>query len=194
MPTTIAIIIVGLFLILQIVGELLEFKGKVVPEFVKIRKYFARKSKEKGEVAQALKDVQALLSAENVAKRHEWMEWVNSRAKLYDTSIDKLGNTLTEAINALKENTKMTEELFVQSSRDRIIDFATKVGDENAMVSREEFNRIFKVYTKYEAFLKEHNMTNGEIDIAYHIIEDAYANRMVHHNFIEDIRGYNITN
>ena len=47
MPTKIGAIIILLFVVMQVIGELLEFKGKVVPEFVKIRKYFARKNKEK---------------------------------------------------------------------------------------------------------------------------------------------------
>ena len=68
----------------------------------------------------------------------------------------------------------MTEEVFVQSSRDRIIDFVTKVSNDFIPVSREEFNRIFKVHAKYEKFLKDHNMTNGEIDINFEIIQEAY--------------------
>ena len=46
-PTTAAIVIVAAFLCIQIIGEVLEFKGKVVPEFVKIRKYFRRKKEER---------------------------------------------------------------------------------------------------------------------------------------------------
>ena len=56
---------------------------------------------------------------------------------------------------------------------------------------REEFNRIFKVHKKYEDFLEEHSMTNGEVDIAYRIIKDSYERHMRNHNFVEDIRGYN---
>ena len=91
----------------------------------------------------------------------------------------------------LKDNTKMTEEMFVQNSRDRIIDFATKVSVETNPVSREEFNRIFKVHTRYEKFLDEHEMTNGEVDIAYRIIQEAYEHHMKNHSFVEDVRGYN---
>lgn len=197
-PTKIAIVIIGVFFVLQIIGELLEFKGKVVPEFIKVRKYFARKKKEKAEATQTLKDVKVLLadvnahySEDNIAKRDKWMDWVNSRAQVYDSSIDKLGDTLSDVAQALKDNTKMTEEMFVQSSRDRIIDFANKAGDEKAMVSREEFNRIFKVHKKYEDFLEERGLTNGEVDIAYHIIQDSYEGHMRNHTFVEDIRGYN---
>lgn len=196
-PTKIAIVIIGVFFVLQIIGELLEFKGKVVPEFIKVRKYFARKKKEKTEAAQTLKEVKVLLgdvnshySEDNIAKRNSWMQWVNSRAEVYDSSIDKLRDTLSDITQALRDNTKMTEEVFVQSSRDRIIDFATKVGDDNAVVSREEFNRIFKVYDKYEKFLEERGLTNGEIDVNFQVVRDGYEVRTKNHSFLEDIRGY----
>lgn len=196
-PTKIALVIVVSFFVMQIIGEFLEFKGKVVPEFLKIRKWFTRRKREKAEATQTLKDVQTLLndvnghySADNIAKRDGWMKWVNDRAEVYDESINQLREAMLEVMQALKDNTKLTEEMFVQSSRDRIIDFATKAGNEDAVVSREEFNRIFKVYAKYEKFLEEHDMTNGEIDIAYQIIKESYEQHMRNHTFIEDKRGY----
>lgn len=196
-PTKIALVIVVSFFVMQIIGEFLEFKGKVVPEFLKIRKWFTRRKREKAEATQTLKDVQILLndvnghySADNIAKRDGWMKWVNDRAEVYDESINQLREAMLEVTQALKDNTKLTEEMFVQSSRDRIIDFATKAGNEDAVVSREEFNRIFKVYAKYEKFLEEHDMTNGEIDIAYQIIKESYEQHMRNHTFIEDKLGY----
>ena len=47
LPGLIVTALVVLFFILQIVGELLEFKGKIVPEFLKIRKFFQRRKQEK---------------------------------------------------------------------------------------------------------------------------------------------------
>ena len=202
MPTKIAAALVGAFFVLQIIGELLEFKGKIVPEFLKIRKYYARKRKEKNEIIQTLKEVKQLLgdvnvhySSDNIAMRDDWMRWVNNRATVYDTSIGKIGEiskNLTDVTKALKDCTKMTEEMFVQSSRDRIIDFAAKASNKESMISREEFNRILKVHSKYEKFLEEHGLTNGEVDIAYRIIMESYEDHMKNHTFIEDIRGYNI--
>lgn len=196
-PTKIALVIAVSFFVMQIIGEFLEFKGKVVPEFLKIRKWFTRRKREKAEATQTLKDVQILLndvnghySADNIAKRDGWMKWVDDRAEVYDESIKQLREALTEVMQALKDNTKLTEEMFIQSSRDRIIDFATKTSNENVMVSREEFNRIFKVYAKYEKYLEEHKMTNGEVDINYQIIKESYEQRLRDHAFTEDIRGY----
>lgn len=196
-PVKIGLIIIGCFVVMQIIGELLEFKGKVVPEFLKVRKFFSRRKAEKKETAQTLKEVKKLLSEvnahyseDNIAKRNSWMEWVNERAAAYDESIVEISKNLSDVTQALKDNTKLTEEMFIQSSRDRIIDFATKVADEKSPVSREEFNRIFKVYEKYERFLEEHGMTNGEVDIAYRIIKESYEQHMRNHSFIEDVRGY----
>lgn len=196
LPTQIAVALVGVLLVLNIIGELLEFKGRVVPEFMKLRKHFSKKKNERKETAQTLKEVKKLLgevnahySADNITKRDSWMQWVNDRAQVYDDSIVAINAKLSEVTEALKDNSKITEEMFIQSSRDRIIDFAAKVVDDKVIVSREEFNRIFKVYNKYEKFLEERHLTNGEIDIAIHIIKEAYERHMKEHTFLEDVRG-----
>lgn len=201
-PEKTLLVLVGIFFVMQIIGELLEFKGKVVPEFFKIRKYFKRRKKEKNETKQLLEKVEGLLSdvnahysADNIAKRDSWIQQVNDKSAVYDKSIGEIGKiseNLVKVTNALKNCTKMTEEMFVQSSRDRIIDFATKAGNKDSMVSKEEFYRIFKIYKKYEDFLKEHEMTNGEVDIAYRIIQESYEQHIKNHTFIEDVRGYDV--
>lgn len=198
MPATIAGIIVGIILVANLVGELLELKGKVVPEFMKIRKYFKRKRAEKQETAKTLADVKKLLSevnahysADNITKRDAWMQWVNSRAGVYDDSILEIKDKLALVTDALKDNSKLTEEIFVQSSRDRIIDFGLLVADGDKIISREQFHRIFKVHEDYDSFLKKRGLTNGETDIAMRVIEDSYATHMREHTFLEDVRGYN---
>ena len=212
-PEKIALIMIAAFFFLQAIGILLDLKGVVVPEIINLRKYFRRKKEERKTLAQMpamfekvdtlfeetktlLNDVHEHYSADNIAKRDSWMQWVNDRAAVYDASVGEVGKiseNLTGVTEALKECTKMTEEMFVQSSRDRIIDFASKVSNVNSPVSKEEFNRILKVYEKYENFLEEHELTNGEVDIAYRIIKESYEEHMKNHSFIEDIRGYDLS-
>ena len=193
MPTKIGVIVIILFIVVQVIGELLELKGKVVPEFIKIRKYFKRKKQEQEQVTQTLQEVRTLLSdvnqhysEDNITKRNEWMQWVNERATVYDASVSEL-----KALkDALASNNELTLDLYININRNRIIDFASKIVNENVAVSREEFNRIFKVYADYEKILHKYNKTNGEVDIAIRIIKESYANHMREHSFIEDIRGY----
>ena len=192
-PTKIGTVIILAFVIMQIIGEILEFKGKIVPEYLKVRKYFNRKRQEKEQMAETLRQVQVLLNdvnqhynEDNISKRDAWMQWVNDRAKIYDESVAEL----TSLKEALASNNELTLDLYININRNRIIDFASKIANGVAAVSREEFNRIFKTYGEYEDILKKHNKTNGEVDIAMSIIKDAYATHMKNHTFIEDIRGY----
>ena len=187
MPAKIGVVIITLYVIMQVIGEILEFMGKVVPEFMKIRKFFARKNKEKKQTDETLQQVRKLLSdvnkhysKDNITKRHEWMQWVNDRAKVYDASVAEL----TSMKDTLASNNELTLDLYININRNRIIDFASKIANENAPVSREEFNRIFKTYHDYENILEKYNKTNGEVDIAMKIIEESYAYHMKHHSFL----------
>ena len=163
-PTGVGAIIIAAFVIMQIIGELLELKGKVVPEFVKVRKYFDRKNNEKKQINETLVKVQVLLnevnqhySEDNITKRDKWMQWVNERAVVYDASVAEL----TALKDALASNNELTLDLYININRNRIIDFASKIVNHNVAVSREEFNRIFKTYNDYESILKKHNKTKG---------------------------------
>ena len=194
MPTKVALALAGIFLVMQIVGELLEFKGKIVPEFVKIRKYFLRKRQERQQEVDTLKQVQTLLnevsqhcSIDSIEKRNKWMEWVNDRAKIYDASVAEL----TELKEALAANNELTLDLYININRNRIIDFARLIADDSVLASREEFNRIYKINKEYHAILAKYNKENGEVDVAMKLIDEAYDHRMKNHAFIEDIRGYN---
>ncbi len=196
-PLKVGLIVIGCLLVMQFIVEILNFKGKVVPEFLSIRKFFANRKERKNKPVQTLERVEKLLdevnshySEDNITRRNGWMKWVNDRAEVYDASIVGITKTLTEVTEALNANTKLTEEMFVQQSRDRIIDFSYRAADYSIPVSREEYHRIFKVYDKYERFLEEHDMTNGEIDIVYGVIKESYEERMRNYSFTEDVRGH----
>lgn len=185
--------ILGTWLVLNIIGEIAEKAGKIVPEFMKVRKFFKRKKEEKKRQKQLLINVETLLndvnqhySEDNIAKRNEWMEWVNNRTKIYDQSIAEF----TEMKQSIADNNRLTLDLYININRNRIIDFASKVANDTVVISREEFNRIFKIYKEYEEVLEKHKMTNGEVDIAYRVIVEAYEERLRDHTFLEDVRGY----
>ena len=198
-PGTIGIIIIALFLISQIIGELAELMGTVVPEFLKIRKYFARKKEEKKaqeellkRVSDRLESIDAHYNADNIAMRNAWMQGVDDRAVSCGVQMSEMRDALLQVTQALSANTKMTEDMFVENSRDRIISFAEKAADYNILLSREQFRRIDRVYQEYENFLAERGRQNGEVDIAYEAIQDGYKYRLQQHAFLEDMKGYKI--
>ena len=187
-------ILIGIIAASQLIGELLDAKGKVVPECMKIRKYFKRKKEERKIIAQMpdmlarveklLSDVNEHYSEDNITKRNSWMDWVNSRAKVYDAG-------LVDLEEKIDKNNAITLSLLIDSKRNMIIDFASKVIDEKYPVTKEQFNRIFKIYEEYEEIIEENELTNGEVDIAIRIIRESYEKHMRNHTFVEDIRGYN---
>ena len=192
-PTKVAIAVIALFFIMQLVGEFLEFKGKVVPEFVKIRKIFARRKKERlmmqkmektlDQVKLTLDDLNRHYSTDNIHMRDEWIKRVNTKLEQYDISMAELDRKLDK-------NNSDTLSILIDNKRNAIISFASLVIDENKPVTREQFNRIFKLYQEYEAIIQSNGMKNGEVDIAIRIIREAYENHMRSHTFIEDVRGY----
>ena len=193
LPTMVGMIIVGMYLIVNIIGEVVELTGKCVPEFFKIRKYFARKKKERETIAalqetipelkRSLAEFNAHYSADNIKMRDEWMRGVNQKLEEHDT-------WKAEFSQKLDENSAITLDNLIENLRSSVISFAAHVIDENAPVTREQFTRIFKIYAKYEAILRKNNMTNGEADVAMRIINESYEHHMRHHSFIEDVRGY----
>jgi hypothetical protein len=198
-PGTVAMFLVATYLVMQLVGEFVELCGKVVPEFFKIRKYFKRKKEEKEKqakllerLAEKLESFEGHYSPDNIARRNEWMQGVDDRAVNCGIQMADMTNTLVQVTQALNTNTKMTEDMFVESSRDRIISFAEKAADYDILLSREQFRRIDRVYQDYERFLEERGRQNGEVDIAYEAIQDGYRHRLQHHAFLEDIKGYKI--
>lgn len=194
LPTKVGIALVGLFLAIQVIGEILNAKGKIVPEYIRIRNYFKRKKKEREILANLpstfervetlLNDVNEHYSKDNIAKRDSWMNWVNERAKVYDAG-------LVELEEKVRENNSIALSLLIDNKRDTIIDFASKVVDEKYPATKEQFNRIFKIYGEYEEIIEANELVNGEVDIAIRIIQESYEEHMRNHSFVEDMRGYN---
>lgn len=212
LPTKAVIFLAALFLCLQIVGEILEVKGKAVPEFVKIRKYFARKKQEK----KTLADVQAALDAdketlgevkktlEEVKKTQEEVQKTLSEINIHystdniakrDGWMSSVNQQLSdtkewreELDKKLDKNNAITLDILIENKRSEIISFASYVSNEKNPVTHDQFNRIYKLDAEYEAILKENKKTNGETTASMRIINEAYETHMRNHSFVEDTR------
>ena len=191
-PGTIGAGILLAYALLNLLGELIELKGKIVPEWMKIRKFFKRRKEEERTRLETLQNVQALLdnvnkhySEDNIRKRDEWMQAVNcdrqymhDRADVYDASIE----TLKEEFS---RNRKMAEFLFIQNCRTTILEFAAKIARPDYVTTKDEFRRVFKVHTEYEQFLESIGEENGEIDDAMEVIHSEYKECLKTNNFLE---------
>ena len=189
--------VVILLLCLQLIGEVLEFFGKVAPGFMKIRKQAREKQEKERKRDEFLKaatealektnkkldEFTALYNDDNIQKRNMWMNSVNSSISTNKEDIHILAEKLEKIYDiSMKDH--------IEALRSIILGFANRVSDKNNAITHEEFRRAFKAHEDYEAFLKEHELTNGQVDVAYRVISEDYAERLRNHEFLEDIRGY----
>lgn len=127
MPARVVAVLMIVFGVIQGIGEILEFKGKIVPEFMKLRKRFARKRKEKealgklpdfldkyestlsdivsslGEVKDLYKDIQGHYSKDNVAKRDGWMKEVNEHIVSSEKQKAEQARVIQEQADVMKD-------------------------------------------------------------------------------------------
>lgn len=182
-PATIAIILVGLFVILQIIGEIVEVSGKVVPEFLKVRKYFSRRKREKEENQKMLKECKALLSEfnshyddDNITKRNIWMNKVDTSVKNNDQFIQKLDgkiDKLLEDNENLKNQLDQVKSNVLENEADRLRSELFDCGNRcrrNIRLHPEEMDHIREVYKKYSVVLNQ----NGPGEKEFNFITDYY--------------------
>lgn len=192
-PSQIAIALIAVLFVLQLIGEFLNFKGKAVPEIMSIRKYFARKKSERKvirELPNTIQDLKNIVNnidkhynADNISMRDKWIDSVNNKLMMEDKLVRDLDKKLDEA-------NKDIVSILVDNKRDIIIDFASRVSNSSILVTKEQFNRVFKLYKEYEDLISKNGLTNGEVDIAYRIIVESYEEHLSNHTFIEDTRGW----
>jgi len=212
LPAKVGLALAALFLTSQVVGEILELKGKVVPEFLKLRKMYKRRKSEREALAklpalietfehvpETLKEVRSLLnevnqhySSDNIAKRDCWIKEVNEHINESEQKRAAQDALMRELGEKLDRNTEMTLSISIENKRKEIIDFAAYVAEEKNPVTKEQYTRIFKCHREYEESISRNDLTNGEVDIAIRIIKESYENHLKNHTFIEDIRGYDV--
>lgn len=192
-PSQIAIALIAVLFVLQLIGEFLNFKGKAVPEIMSIRKYFARKKSERKvirELPNTIQDLKNIVNnidkhynTDNISMRDKWIDSVNNKLMMEDKLVRDLDKKLDEA-------NKDIVSILVDNKRDTIIDFASRVSNSSVLVTKEQFDRVFKLYKEYEDLISKNGLTNGEVDIAYRIIVESYEEHLSNHTFIEDTRGW----
>ena len=199
-PIDIIAIIIGFLVISNLIGEALKLKGILTPEFMRIRDYFKRKKMESDilhQLPQTLKDVQEELKefkshydADNIKKRDCWIKSVNMKLEEHDNWRKDFDKKLDDTNEKLDKNNDITISILINNYRSEILSFASKVIDERYPVTREQFNRIFKIHKDYSHIIESEGLENGEVEIAIKIIKEAYTDHLKCHTFIEDMKGY----
>lgn len=189
-PAWIAITIVGILLVIEIIGCILDFKGKVVPEIINIRGHLRRKREEKeeaerkaketaetlAEVKQLLSDVNSHYSKDNITKRNDWMNGVDKSVRDNDKLIQSLDgkiDKLLETNESLKNQLDQVKSNVLDNEADRLRSELFDCGNRcrrNIRLHPEEMEHIRAVWNKYSNTLHQ----NGSGEKEFNFITDYY--------------------
>ena len=176
LPGSIAVVIVALFLIMQIIGELTELGGKVVPEFLKIRKYFKRKREEKEKqakllerLAEKLESFEGHYNPDNIARRNEWMRGVDDRAVACGIQMADMTNTL---LAAAKGPIRIGD----------IVRVSYPMNEQTNNPARKLNGQEFTVRSIHRVAESK----NSKVTRSYYELYGAVSDRGVHYGFLED--------
>lgn len=182
-PATLAVVVVGLFIIFQIIGEIIEFSGKVAPEFLKVRKYFSRKRKEKEETNTMIKECKELLAEfnshygeDNIAKRDKWISKVDKSVKNSDTFMQTLDTKIDQLLSynaSLQAQLDQVKSNVLENEADRLRSELFDCGNRcrrNIRLHPEEMEHMRVVFEKYSNVLHQ----NGPGEAEFKFITNYY--------------------
>ena len=181
-PMTVAITLVSIWLILHIIGFVLDIKKKAVPEIINIRGYMRRKKEDKQmikECKKLLEEFNAHYSKDNITKRNDWMNGVNNSVKNNDQFIHQLDgkiDKLLEDNENFKEQLNQVKENVLENEADRLRSELFDCGNRcrrNIRLHPEEMDHIREVYHKYSVALKQ----NGPGEAEFKFITNYYNNQ-----------------
>lgn len=176
--------------VLLVAGAIKEFVTsfstfKKVFNWIKgIKKRIKEKKEARDKLQQSLLDAQKIIkdfsvhySEDNISQRNNWINWVNNQAEDYNKTLESIDNTLSSLKEKLDKTTNLAEETSLNQKRLSVLEFAARVNNPRYDYSKEYFLKMKKIIEEYETYIKENNISNGEIDQAIKVIEQAYKEK-----------------
>ena len=176
--------------VLLVAGAIKEFitsfsTFKKVFNWIKgIKKRIKEKKEARKRMQQSLLDAQKIIkdfsihySEDNISQRNNWISWVNSQAEDYNKTLASIDNTLSSLKKKLDKTTILAEETSLNQKRLSVLEFAARVNNPRYDYSKEYFLKMKKIIEEYETYIEENNISNGEIDQAIKVIEEAYEEK-----------------
>ena len=179
-PAKVIVAFVAGLLIMQAIGEVIELTGKAAPGFMKLRKRWkekkAQEEKDRNTIASAvdalnknnilMEEIQAHYSADNIAKRDEWMKSVNRE-------LEENSNRWKELSEKLDRNNADTLILKIESMRSAILSLAQRAFDPTIPITHEEFKRVFRIHEEYQDIIEREHLKNGEVEAAMMVVNEG---------------------
>lgn len=175
-PEWFVLIVIGLAVVAEVVGWLSKIWGVIAPKVFKISTASSRKKEIEKIILSNQNDIRLLKE-----KHCHDME----ESKSADQDLKDEVNKTNEKLDKISD---LVLNMRIENMRKTLLDFASGIGDvsKNRKYTKEQFDEMFLLHKDYEELLKEHNMTNGRVDISMEIIREKYKYNVLHGGFLED--------
>lgn len=98
-------------------------------------------------------------------------------SKKHDIDVDQSIKHDQIIKNDLDKLTKMFVEKEIDDIRWEILDFASAISS-GRNYSKEQFDHVLSIYTKYEKILESNNMDNGLVSTSMEVINEIYKEKL----------------
>ncbi len=105
---------------------------------------------------------------------------VNSLQKLQEKEVEDTKQSIRHDEQIRRDLAKLTEMFIdkeIEDLRWEILNFASALAN-GQQYGEESFSHIFKIHEKYEKIIKNHEMTNGQVDVSMEFVNESYKEKL----------------
>jgi len=114
-------------------------------------------------------------------KDHELLLCTNERLDALQKQREEDVEQSIKHDKAISDDLKSLTDMFIDKQiedwRWEIINFSTKVA-EGKPCNKDGYVHCLKIYERYEKFITDHGMENGEVDISAQIVKESYKEKL----------------
>lgn len=172
----------ALLFMLNVLGSIFDFYGKVWPKIINFRRRRREKKEEKEEMVKTIQECKQIIAnfnahynADNISQRDNWMHNVDNSVQeiqKLDGKIDKLLDANTDLKNQIDQVKGNVLENEADRLRSELFDCGNRCR-RKIRLHPEEMDHIRDVYTKYSEKLHK----NGPGEKEFNFISDYYNNQ-----------------
>lgn len=106
------------------------------------------------------------------------LHWVGDRIN------GNIKTQLGEISEQLNQVSDRVDKMEINDMRSTILDFANSCMNERKH-TQEEFDHVIDLYQTYETIIKEKDLKNGKVDLAYNYIKELYTKSLQENSFLK---------
>ena len=113
---------------------------------------------------------------------------INPLSSLLHWAGDRINGNIKTQLGEISEQLNQVsdrvDKMEINDMRSTILDFANSCMNERKH-TQEEFDHVIDLYQTYETIIKEKDLKNGKVDLAYNYIKELYTKSLQENSFLK---------